>query len=99
MSRDAAIGRAHAYYDNGGFVADLRRRVAIPSSSQEPGRAEALRTYLSDEMAPALASLGFASRILDNAAGPPFLVAERIEDPTALTVLIYGHGDTVRASP
>ena len=28
--------------------------------------------------------------------GPPFLVAERIEDPDALTVLVYGHGDTVR---
>ena len=29
-------------------------------------------------------------------SGPPFLVAERIEDPALLTILIYGHGDTVR---
>ena len=36
------------------------------------------------------------SRILDNPLGPPFLVAERIEDPALVTVLIYGHGDTVR---
>ena len=28
--------------------------------------------------------------------GPPFLVGERIEDSSLLTVLIYGHGDTVR---
>jgi acetylornithine deacetylase/succinyl-diaminopimelate desuccinylase-like protein len=95
-SRAAAIARAHAYFDDGSFLADLRRRVAIPSSSQEPGRAGALRAYLNDEIAPTLAPLGFTSRILDNALGPPVLVAERLEDPTALTVLIYGHGDTVR---
>src|SRR5262249_31027298 len=39
---------------------------------------------------------GFTSRILENAVGPPFLVAERIEDAAALTILLYGHGDTVR---
>ncbi|HEY7662467.1 MAG TPA: M20/M25/M40 family metallo-hydrolase, partial [Xanthobacteraceae bacterium] len=96
MSRDAAIACAHAHFDSGEFLADLRRRVAIPSSSQEPERAQALRRYLADEMAPSLAALGFGSRILDNPAGPPLLVAERIEDPALLTVLIYGHGDTVR---
>jgi len=26
--RTAAVARAHAYFDSGGFVADLRRRVA-----------------------------------------------------------------------
>ena len=49
----AAIARAQAYFDGGGFVSDLRRRVALPSSSQEPGRAEALRTYLRDKVASA----------------------------------------------
>jgi acetylornithine deacetylase/succinyl-diaminopimelate desuccinylase-like protein len=96
MSRVAAIARAHAYFDGGEFLVDLRRRVAIPSTSQEPDRADALRRYLNDEMAPSLAALGFGSRILDNPSGPPFLVGERIEDPGLLTVLIYGHGDTVR---
>src|SRR5262245_4316396 len=95
-SRSAAIARPHAYFDDGGFLADLRRRVAIPSTSQEPGRADALRSYLTDEITPTLAPLGFVSRILDNPLGPPLLIAERIEDPAALTVLIYGHGDTVR---
>ena len=96
MSRAAAIARAHSYFDSGEFLVDLRRRVAIPSTSQEPERAAALRDYLDDEMAPSLASLGFTSRILDNPSGPAFLVAERIEDAALLTVLIYGHGDTVR---
>src|SRR5262245_33946534 len=96
MSRVAAIGRAQAYFDDGSFVADLGRRVAIPSSSQDPSRAEALLAYLRDEIAPALALLGFTNHILDNPLGPPVLVAERREDPAALTVLIYGHGDTVR---
>src|SRR5689334_10231959 len=98
MSRAAALKRAHAHFDDGTFLADLRRRVAIPSSSQEPDRAEALRAYLTDEIAPALAPLGCTSRILDNpiSGGPPVLVAERIEDPALLTVLIYGHGDTIR---
>jgi len=95
MSRAAAIARAHAYFDNGQFLADLSRRVAIPSTSQEPERADALRSYL-DEIVASLAPLGFNVRILENASGPPFLVAERIEDVAALTILIYGHGDTVR---
>src|SRR5262249_60438867 len=47
-------------------------------------------------MVPSLAPLGFMSRVLDNPSGPPFLVAERMEDDAAVTVLIYGHGDTVR---
>src|SRR5712671_3682270 len=96
MSRAAAIARAHSYFDSGEFLADLRRRVAIPSTSQEPERAGALRGYLDDEMVPSLAPLGFISRVLDNPKGPPFLVAERIEDPALVTVLIYGHGDTIR---
>src|SRR6201997_3620012 len=95
MSRAAAIARAHSYFDSGEFLVDLRRRVAIPSTSQEPERAGALRRYLDDEMVPSLAPLGFTSRVLDNPSGPPFLVAERMED-AAVTVLIYGHGDTVR---
>src|SRR5258708_14992220 len=96
MSRAAAIARAHSYFDSGEFLVDLRRRVAIPSTSQEPERAPALRRYLDDEMVPSLAPLGFTSQVLDNPSSPPFLVAERKEDEAAVTVLIYGHGDTVR---
>ena len=96
MSRANAIARAHAYFDNGDFLADLTRRVAIPSSSQEPERAGALRSYLTDEITPTLARLGFSCRIVDNPNGPAALVAERIENPSLLTVLLYGHGDTIR---
>src|SRR5712691_7182244 len=96
MSRAAAIARAHAHFDSGAFLADLARRVAIPSTSQEPERAGELRRYLDDEMVASLAPLGFTSRVLDNPLGPPFLVAERREDGATLTVLIYGHGDTIR---
>ena len=34
--------------------------------------------------------------MLDNPAGPPVLVAERIENPAFVTALVYGHGDTIR---
>ena len=96
MSRNSAIARAHTYFDDGRFLADLGRRVAIPSSSQEPERADTLRAYLADEIAPALTHLGFVCRILDNPLGPPVLSAARIENPDFVTVLVYGHGDTVR---
>jgi acetylornithine deacetylase/succinyl-diaminopimelate desuccinylase-like protein len=96
MSRTNAIARAHAYFDEGRFLADLSRRVAIPSSSQEGGRDCVLRGYLSEEIAPTLARLGFTCRILDNPLGPPVLAAERIENASYVTALLYGHGDTVR---
>jgi acetylornithine deacetylase/succinyl-diaminopimelate desuccinylase-like protein len=96
MSRANAIARAYAYFDNGGFLADLTRRVAIPSSSQEPERANALRSYLVDEIVPTVTRLGFICRVLDNPRGPPVLAAERIENPASVTVLVYGHGDTIR---
>jgi acetylornithine deacetylase/succinyl-diaminopimelate desuccinylase-like protein len=96
MSRKEAIASAYAYFDDGGFLADLTRRVAIPSSSQEPERAGALRSYLDDEITPALKPLGFMCRVLDNPSGPPVLVAERIENPDFVTALVYGHGDTIR---
>lgn len=98
MSRDAAITRAESYFDNGGFVADLARRVAIPSTSQEPSGAEAVRTYLEAEMRPTLEGLGYTCHLFANpkSGGGPLLVGERIEDPDEVTVLTYGHGDTVR---
>src|SRR5947208_2034144 len=96
MSRAAAIARAHSYFDSGEFLVDLQRRVAIPSTSQEPERASELRRYLDDEMVPSLAPLGFTSRVLDNPSGPPFLVAERSEEGAAFKVLIYGHGERIR---
>jgi len=97
MTRAAAIATAARYFDEGGFTADLARRVAIPTESQVEERAPALRAYLEDEIAPSLARLGFESTIFDNPVrGGPALIAERREDGAATTVLGYGHGDVIR---
>ena len=98
MTRAAAIARAGAYFDDGGFVRDLARRVAIPSASQDADRADALRDYLEDEMTATLTAMGYECRVHENpvAGYGPILTAARIEDPALPTVLTYGHGDTVR---
>ncbi|HVP09443.1 MAG TPA: M20 family metallopeptidase [Burkholderiales bacterium] len=97
MSRAQAISHAERYFDEGGFFADLARRVAIPTESQNPERREDLARYLEGEMRPSLQRLGFSCRILENPKGAgPILVAERIEDPALATVLSYGHGDVIR---
>lgn len=97
-SRQNAIARALRLYDSGALFADLVRRVGFRTESQNPARADAIRAYLTDEIVPSLAALGFTSRIVENpaAAHAPFLLAERIEDPGLPTVLTYGHGDVVR---
>jgi len=102
MTRDAAIAAAERYFDEGGFVADLARRVAIPTESQVEERLPVLHAYLADEIAPSLAQLGFASEIVENPVqggpvrGGPVLIAERREDGAATTVFGYGHGDVIR---
>jgi acetylornithine deacetylase/succinyl-diaminopimelate desuccinylase-like protein len=98
MSRDGAITHAERYFDEGRFFADLARRVAIPTESQNPERGAELERYLSAEMRPSFEALGFRCRILPNPLpkGGPFLLAERIEDPALATVLSYGHGDVIR---
>ncbi|CAM2197412.1 Acetylornithine deacetylase/Succinyl-diaminopimelate desuccinylase [Paraburkholderia kururiensis] len=97
MSRSRAIDMATSYFDDGRFMHVLDERVAMRTESQLPDSQPALYAYLREHMVPALAALGFTSRIVDNPAPgkSPFLLAERIEDPAALTVLTYGHGDVV----
>ena len=99
MSRADAIARAERYFDDGGFVADLARRVAIRTESQNPDRGAELERYLVAEMQPSLEPLGFRCRLLANPLAPrggPFLFAERIEDASLPTVFSYGHGDVIR---
>ena len=55
MTRAAAIAAVQSYFDKGGFVADLARRVAIPAETQVEADLPTLRTYLADEIAPSLA--------------------------------------------
>ena len=98
MSRAQAILAVERYFDEGRFFADLARRVAIPTESQNPERAAALAEYLDVEMAESLERLGFSCSLVANPGGRhgPFLLAERIEDAAAPTVLTYGHGDVIR---
>ncbi|MGE5338184.1 MAG: M20 family metallopeptidase [Gemmatimonadota bacterium] len=75
----------------------LARRIALRTESQNPQRRSELRRYLTDEIAPTVERMGFTAQLWDNpvAGAPPFLFAERIEQPQLTTVLMYGHGDVV----
>jgi acetylornithine deacetylase/succinyl-diaminopimelate desuccinylase-like protein len=95
--REAAIAAALAPYRSGALRETLARRVAIPSESQNPERSAALTAYLVDEMRPDFAAMGFETEIVDNPRGAwPLLIASRIEDEAAPTILGYGHGDVIR---
>ena len=97
MTRANAIAGAQAYFDDGRFVADLARRVAFQTESQE-GRADQAGAYLEQEIGPSLAELGFTWQRVENPQTPacPFLIAERREGADLPTVLTYGHGDVIR---
>src|SRR6266545_2381726 len=98
MTRSAAIAATQKYFDSGGFAADLARRVAIATESQNPARTQELHAYLESEMAESLARIGMTSRVFPNpsGAGGPFLIAELVENPKRPTVLMYAHGDVIR---
>jgi acetylornithine deacetylase/succinyl-diaminopimelate desuccinylase-like protein len=96
-SRTAAISAATAWFDAGSLQAELARRVAFPTESQNPERADTLVTYLTQEIGPAVERLGFGWELWSNpvAGAPPMLFAHRLEDASSPTVLMYGHGDVV----
>src|SRR6476646_293125 len=96
-SRAAAIAAASSWFDSGAMLAELKRRVAFRTESQDPGRAAALASYLSEDIGPSVARCGFAWDVWPNPVpgAPPLLFAERREDDAFPTVLIYGHGDVV----
>jgi len=98
MSRAQAIAQASAYFDDGRFMQALQKRVAIRTESQEAASRPILYDYLRLEIQPELEDLGFHCEIVDNPLpdGTPFLLAERIEEGAAFTLLTYGHGDVVR---
>ena len=101
MSRENAIDNITEYFDSGKFLEELAARVAVRSESQTPEGFPALSDYLEDHMIPFLSDMGFSCEVLpnptsDDASAWPFLLAERIEDPSYITLLTYGHGDVVR---
>ena len=95
--RGQAIAAAADWFDEGGLLADLRRRVAFRTVSQERERAPELARYLSEEIGPTVEALGFRWSVWENpvSGAPPMLFAERIEGLSLPTVLTYGHGDVV----
>ncbi len=97
-SRDGALARAARFFDEGDFKSLLARLVEHPSTSQEPGAEPALAAYLAEGIRPWLERMGFAAAIHENPLPGfgPILTATRIEDPARPTILLYGHGDTVR---
>jgi acetylornithine deacetylase/succinyl-diaminopimelate desuccinylase-like protein len=96
MTRTDAIARAHNMLRSGEFIAELDRRVSYQTESQNPEKREVLLAYLTEELQPAFVGMGFSTRLIEQPAGKnPYLLAEYRENPTAPTVLIYGHGDVV----
>lgn len=98
-SRDGAVARARSRIEDGSFLEDLRRRVAIPTESQVEGRQPDLYRYCTDEIGPSFTRMGWQVQVFDNPVKErgPFLVATRIEGKGLPTMLGYGHGDVVRA--
>jgi acetylornithine deacetylase/succinyl-diaminopimelate desuccinylase-like protein len=96
MTRADAIANARQQLQSGAFLAELGRRVAYPTESQNSGRGEALRAYLEQELQPAFTQLDFATRLIESPSGKgPYLLADYRESSSSPTVLMYGHGDVV----
>ena len=99
MSRENAIARAGAMFDDGSFFDLLSDWVSHPTESQKETCEDPLKNYLTGAIAPYLENMGFSCRLVDNPVNPrlPFLIGQRLESENLPTVLIYGHGDTVLA--
>src|SRR5882757_1961060 len=52
MTRTDAIARARQHLHSGEFLAELDRRVAYQTESQNPDQRDALRAYLGEELQP-----------------------------------------------
>lgn len=83
---------------SGDFLADLAKKIAVPTTSQEPDCGPAMQTYLHEHIGPACASMGYSWAVYPDPQAPngAFLIAHRHEDDQLPTVFTYGHGDVVR---
>jgi len=96
VTRAEAIDRVSRHFHSGAFLAELGRRVAYPTESQNAGRRDVLRAYLQSDLQPAFSELGFTTRLIESPDGKhPHLLADYKESASAPTVLIYGHGDVI----
>jgi len=96
--RRSAIAAAGRWFDGGGLLADLGRRVALRTESQSKGSARTLVRYLDEEIGPGVGRLGFDWTVWPNPVpdAPPMLFAHRHEGDALPTMLMYGHGDVVQ---
>ena len=69
MTRADAIARAHQHLRSGDFIAELERRVAYRTESQNPERRDVLQAYLEKELQPAFAQLDFTTRLIESPGG------------------------------
>lgn len=96
MTQDTAprrlcIETARGHASGPAFKEALAELIAFPTDASRP---DAPLSGFLDHLTALFADAGFATERLEQ-DGHPFLLASRIEDPEALTVLGYGHGDTV----
>ena len=98
LERRDALSRAGEFFDSGAFRDRLSALIAYRSTSQDPGHDADLRRYLEEGLRPWVESMGFVTAIHDNPEPGfgPILTGTRIEDPARPTIILYGHGDTVR---
>ncbi len=91
-TREGALSRAAGFFDGGGFRDLLAGLVAIPSTAQEAGREAELDRYLRGAIRPWLERMGFSVAIHPNPVEGfgPILTAERVEDPSRPTGMLYG---------
>ncbi|MFD2206496.1 M20 family metallopeptidase [Kiloniella antarctica] len=98
-TREVTIQKAETYFDDGTFLKDLSRLVAVETESQNPDQRDELYRYLIEEITPLLTAMDFQTEIFVNPdpSGGPLLIGERIESPQFETILTYGHGDVIRS--
>ncbi len=65
MSRETAVARAEAIFDNGTFFDLLSRWISHPTESQNEACKDALRTYLTGAITPYLENMGFSCRLVE----------------------------------
>jgi acetylornithine deacetylase/succinyl-diaminopimelate desuccinylase-like protein len=95
--REDAVAAARSYVVDGGFTAEMAPRIAIRSESPREDCRDDNLHYLNKEMRPLLERMGFSCQVIENPIEQrlPAMYAERIEDPSRPTILIYGHGDVL----
>ena len=97
MSKEKTIQDARDFFDGGHFLEGLNELIGIQTECQDPEKMPLLYKYIETVIPNIIEPLGFISTVYDNPVegGPPFMIAERFEDPSLTNVLIYGHGDVV----